>query len=383
MQTLLHRWLPSAALALALAATGLASANAQTTAAPDAKAPPAGFVAPAEPKPDETNAQRGKSQPGNNAPMWRAVRESGDKPGTSSLPGAEKGMLIQPFVQYPGARLTTAGEGWRQVRNQWILPYGGSLLLIVALALGLFYWRKGSLGGHEPDTGRVIERFTPFERAAHWTNAIAFVCLAVSGVVMAFGKFFLLPIMGGTLFGLLTYALKTLHNFAGPLFAVSLIIVFITFIKDNLPTKGDLTWMMRAGGLFGGQEVPSHRFNAGEKVVFWAGVLLLGAVVVGSGLVLDKLIPGMAYLRTDMQVAHMIHAVAAVLMMAMFAGHIYMGTVGMKGAYQAMRTGYVDEGWAREHHALWADDVKAGKIPAQRSAEDPPAALAPAGSRTA
>ena len=216
--------------------------------------------------------------------MWRAVRDSGDKPGISNLPGAEKGVLIQPFVQYPGARLTNAGEGWRQVRNQWILPYGGSLLLIVALALALFYWRKGSIGSADADTGRVIERFTPFERAAHWTNAIAFVCLAVSGAVMAFGKFFLLPVIGGTLFGALTYALKTLHNFAGPLFAVSLLIVFFTFLKDNLPSKEDLTWLLRGGGMFGGHEVPSHRFNAGEKVVFWGGVLLLGLVVVGSGL---------------------------------------------------------------------------------------------------
>ena len=383
MQFLMHRWLAQAALAAALAAGSLAPALAQTAAAADPKAPPAGFVAVAEPKADESNAQRAKSQPGNNAPMWRAVRDSGDKPGTSNLPGAEKGMLIQPFVQYPGARLTNAGEGWRQVRNQWILPYGGSLLLIVALALGLFYWRKGSLGGHEADTGRVIERFTPFERAAHWANAIAFVCLAVSGAMMAFGKFVLLPLIGGTLFGALTYALKTLHNFAGPLFAVSLLIVFFTFLKDNLPSKGDLTWMLRAGGMFGGREVPSHRFNAGEKVVFWGGVLLLGAVVVGSGLVLDKLIPGMAYLRGDMQVAHMIHAVAALLMMALFAGHIYLGTVGMKGAYQGMRTGYVDEAWAHEHHALWAADVKAGKLPAQRSTETAPATLATASGRQA
>ena len=381
MQALMHRWLARVAMAATLATLAATPALAQTTAAADAKAPPAGFVAPADPKPDESNAQRAKSQPGNNAPMWRAVRESGDKPGISNLPGAEQGMLIQPFVQYPGARLTTAGEGWRQVRNQWILPYGGALLLIVALALGLFYWRKGSLGGHHADTGRVIERFTPFERAAHWTNAIAFVCLAVSGVVMAFGKFFLLPLIGGTLFGILTYALKTLHNFAGPLFAVSLLIVFITFVKDNLPSKGDLRWMLSAGGLFGDHEVPSHRFNAGEKVVFWGGVLLLGAVVVGSGLVLDKLIPGLAYLRGDMQVAHMIHAVAALLMMALFAGHIYLGTVGMKGAYKGMRSGYVDEAWAQEHHALWADDVKAGKIPAQRTAEPAPAALATAGGR--
>ena len=370
------------ALALGLAAPAAAQTAAPTAAAPavaaapEAKGPPAGFVAPAEPKPDETNAQRAKTQPGNNAPFWRDVRESGNKEGTVSMPIPEGGVLVQSFVQYPGSSFTTAGEAWRQVRNRWIIPYGGSLLLIAALALGLFYWRKGPLGGHEPDTGRVIERFTPLERAAHWTNAIAFVVLAVSGIVMAFGKFFLLPVLGSTLFGWLTYALKNAHNFAGPLFAVSLVIVFVTFVKDNLPSKEDITWLLRAGGMFGGAEVPSHRFNAGEKGIFWAGVFVMGLLVVASGLVLDKLIPGMAYLRGDMQIAHMIHAAAAMLMMAMFVGHIYMGTIGMKGAYGAMRTGYVDEGWAKEHHALWYQDVQAGKIPAQRSA--PAGAAAPA-----
>ena len=342
------------------------TATATTAAEPAPKGPPPGFVAPAEPRPADNSAERNRSQPGNNAPMWRAVRESGLQPGSSNLPGAEMGVLIQPFVQYPGSRVTNAGEAWRQVRNQWILPYGGALLLIAALALALFYWRRGALGNAHGDP-LVIERFTPLERAAHWSNAIAFVTLAVSGIVMAFGKFFLLPILGGTLFGGLTYVLKTAHNFAGPLFAVSLAIVFITFVKDNLPSRADLTWMLKAGGMFGGEEVPSHRFNAGEKVVFWGGVLVLGLVVVVSGLVLDKLVPGLAYLRGDMQVAHMVHAVAALLMMAMFAGHIYMGTIGMKGAYRAMRDGHVSEGWAHEHHALWLHDIQAGKIPAQRS----------------
>ena len=157
------------------------------------------------------------------------------------------------------------------------------------------------------DTGRKIERFTPFERAAHWTNAIAFVVLAISGIVMAFGKFFLLPVIGATLFGWLSYALKTSHNFAGPLFAVSLLVVFVTFVRDNLPRAGDLAWLAKGGGLLGAQEVPSHRFNAGEKIVFWGGVFLLGLIVVGSGLVLDQLVPGLAYLRGDMQIAHMIH----------------------------------------------------------------------------
>ena len=321
----------------------------------------------------QTNAERAKVQPGNNAPMWRQVGQG--VTGFSSLPKSEApeaGNLIQPFVQYPGSRLTNAGEAWRQVRNNWLIPYGSALLLIVILAIGIFYFSKGMIKNHAPDTGRKIERFTPFERAAHWSNAIAFVILAVSGVVMAFGKFFLLPIMGSTLFGWLTYALKNMHNFAGPLFAVSLVIVFLTFLRDNWPQKGDLNWLLKGGGLMSGVEPASNRFNAGEKIVFWGGVFFLGLVVVSSGFVLDKLVPGLVYERSTMQIAHMVHAVATVLMMVMFIGHIYLGTIGMQDAYKGMRTGYVDETWAKEHHEFWHDDVKTGKIPAQRSAPTAP-----------
>jgi formate dehydrogenase subunit gamma len=358
-----------------LAACGLAgAAMAQAPTSPAAPAASAATTA-AEPKPDDTNAQRAKTQPGNNAPFWRAVRESGSAThGVTNLPGIENGTLVQPFVQYPGSSLTTAGEAWRQVRNQWILPYGGSLLLITVLAGGIFYWRKGPLGGHHEDSGRRIERFTPMERAAHWSNATAFVLLAVSGLVMAFGKFFLLPILGGTLFGWLSYALKTLHNFVGPLFAVSLVIVLITFVKDNFATAADWVWLRKGGGMLGGDghEIPSHRFNAGEKGVYWWGAFFPGLLIVISGLVLNKLLPGLDYLRTDMQLAHMVHAIAAIFMMVVLLGHIYMGTLGVKGALGAMKTGWVDEGWAREHHELWYNDVKAGKIPAQRSGTTPP-----------
>ncbi len=316
----------------------------------------------------QNNAERAQVQPGNNAPMWRQVGSG--VTGYSSLPKSEApeaGNLIQPFVQYPGSTLTNAGEAWRQVRNQWIIPYGGALILIAAGAVGIFYWRKGTIALHGAETGRKIERFTAFERSAHWANAIAFCILAISGLVMAFGKYFLHPVIGGTLFGWLTYVLKNLHNFAGPVFAVSLVVVFITFVKDNLPRKEDITWLVKGGGLLSGKEVASHRFNAGEKVIFWGGVFFLGVIVVASGLVLDKLVPGLDYLRGDMQIAHMVHAIATVIMMAMFIGHIYLGTVGMAGAYKAMRTGYVDETWAKEHHELWYDDIKAGKIPAQRT----------------
>lgn len=331
---------------------------------------------------DQTNAQRNRVQPGNNAPMWRDVQRGVE--GFSSLPKSqapEAGVLIQGQVQYPGSRLTTAGEAWRQVRNNWIIPYGGALVLISIVALAIFWFTRGTIGHNEAigGGGRRIERFTPFERAAHWTNAIAFVVLGISGIVMAFGKFFMLPVVGGTLFGYFTYLLKNLHNFFGPLFAVSLVIVIITFIKDEFPRKGDLNWLAKAGGVFSksGEEPPTHRFNAGEKVVFWAGVVVLGIVTVASGLVLDHLIPGIDYVRSTMQQSHMIHAVAAVLMICLIGFHIYLGTVGVRGAYATMRHGYVDEAWAREHHGYWLDDIQAGKIPAQRSGHKPDAASVP------
>jgi formate dehydrogenase subunit gamma len=354
-------------------------APAAATAAPVPAVPAAGIQSQSifEIKPDasvdpnyakQTNAERNKVQPGNNAPIWRQAGEGVE--GYSSLPkrdAPEAGYLMQGVTQYPGSRLTNAGEAWRQVRNQWIIPYGGSLLLILMLAIGLFYWRKGPLGSNAVETGKLIERFTYFERAAHWANAIAFCTLAISGLVMAFGRFILQPVVGNTLFGWFTYALKNAHNFMGPLFAVSLVVVFFTFLRDNLPSKEDVTWLLKGGGLFGSHEVPSHRFNAGEKVIFWGGVFALGLIVVGSGLVLDKLIPGLLYVRETMQISHMVHASAAVFMIAMFMGHIYLGTIGMKGAYKGMKTGYVDETWAKEHHELWANDIAAGKIPAQRT----------------
>lgn len=352
-------------VAPAAAKTGVQSANIFEVK-PDASTEP-GYAA-------QSNAERSKVQPGNNAPVWRQVGEGVS--GFTSLPSREApeaGNLIQPFVQYPGSSLTNAGEAWRQVRNNWLIPYGGSLLIIIMLALTFVYFAKGPMKTTLPATGRKIERFTPFERAAHWANAIAFVMLGVSGVVMAYGKFFLLPIMGSTLFGWLTYALKNLHNFAGPLFAVSMVVVFFTFVKDNWPEKGDLQWVLKGGGMLGGGHAPpTNRFNPGSKIIFWGGVFFLGSIIVASGFVLDMIVPGLIYERATMQIAHMIHGVVSILLLAMFLAHAYLGSIGMDGAYDGMRHGYVDEAWAKQHHEYWYDDVKSGKIPAQRTQAAPP-----------
>lgn len=298
--------------------------------------------------------ERSVTQPGNNAPVWREVNS--DQHHYSSLPDKEAGVLIQ-----------RTGQQWRLFRNGVLTVWGGWLLILVPAAIMAFFaWRR-TIPLKSPRTGRMIERFTPTERFVHWAVAISFVILAISGIVILFGKHFLLPIMGHTLFGWLTYILKNLHNLTGPVFTLSIIATFVVFVRDNMPNRQDVVWVRKLGGLASGAHVPSARFNAGEKMWFWGGMVLLGLVLSASGWVLDMIVPGMDYYRATMQIAHLIHAVSAVVMIVLACGHIYMGTIGMEGAYRAMRDGYVDEAWAREHHEIWYDDIQSGKIPAQRS----------------
>jgi formate dehydrogenase subunit gamma len=328
---------------------------------------------------DQTNAERGQVQPGNNAPMWRAVGQGVN--GYTSLPKSqapEAGNLIQPFVQYPGSRLASAGESWRQVRNNIIIPYGAALLLIAVGAMALFYFSKGTMELHGQETGRKIERFTPFERSAHWANAIAFCVTGHLRHRHGLWQVFLAAHHRQHLVWLVVICFEKHPQLCRAPVRRVLGHRVCHFPQRQPADQRRLVWIAKGGGLFSGTEVPSHRFNAGEKVVFWGGVLFLGLIVVGSGLVLDMLVPGLIYERGTMQIAAMIHGVAALFMMAMFIGHIYMGTIGMRGAYKAMREGYVDETWAKEHHELWYNDVKSGKIPAQRSVPASPSAATPA-----
>ena len=295
--------------------------------------------------------QRAVTQPGNNAPMWREVRGGQTQYTTSSAPTEESKILVQSW-----------GETWRQIRNGPITFWGGWLVVAVVLGIAALYFTKGPVKLHDRPSGRVIHRFSPVEQVAHWCLAISFVVLGISGLIMLFGKHVLLPVIGYTLFAWLTALAKNLHNFVGPFFIVATVIFVFLFIRDNLPRAYDFQWFAKAWGYVSGKEhVPSGRFNAGEKVWFWAGVVGLSVIVAWSGLIL--LFPNFEQTRAVMQQAHLWHAIAAVIFIAMSLGHIYLGTLGVEGAYQAMRTGYVDEVWAKEHHEIWYNEVKSGRRP--------------------
>jgi formate dehydrogenase subunit gamma len=310
----------------------------------------------------KAQAERSAEQPGNNAPVWRDVK-SGEKNYTT-LPQHHGAVLIQGPLRFPGqSAFATAGEAWRNFRNGPLIFYGGWLLIVVAAVILVYYLVKGALKLKHAPTGRLIERFNSLERIAHWSVAISFVILGLSGLTILFGKFVLLPVIGYTLFAWLSALAKNLHNFVAPFFILSLLLMIVVYIKDNFWQAGDAAWLAKAGGMLGGDEVPSGRFNPGEKGWFWAGVVLLGVIMSVTGLIM--LFPNFDQLRETMQQADVIHVIGAVAFIALSFGHIYLGTIGVEGAYQAMRSGYVDEEWAKQHHELWYRDIKSGKIPAK------------------
>lgn len=305
--------------------------------------------------PAQTQAKGGHNQ----AQLWRDAR-SGEA-GVTTVRGPETGVLIQ-----------SGSETWRELRNGPVTLYGGIVLCVVVVAIGLFYLKRGMIRLSGPPTGRHIQRFNSLERVAHWSMAISFVILAVTGLVLLFGKHVLLPVFGYTLFSWLAAIGKNLHNFIGPLFLLSIVVSFFIFVKDNVWKKEDADWIAKAGGLLSGEHVPSWRFNFGEKFMFWFGVVFLGLSVSVTGLIMD--FPNFGQVRDTMQTVNIIHSVGALLFVCLMLGHIYIGTIGMEGAYESMRYGHVDEAWAREHHELWYNQTK--QQPAEAPKAEPGAAAA-------
>jgi formate dehydrogenase subunit gamma len=314
--------------------------------------------------------QRRLEQPGNNAPVWRDVK-SGEQ-NYASIPGREVNVLVQPPARFLGQKsMLTAGEAWRQFRNGPVTFIGGWVVVLVMLAILAFYFVFGPVKLHGKPTGRLIRRFSTVDQVVHWSVAISFCILGLSGLIMLFGKYVVLPVIGYTLFAWLTALGKNLHNFIAPFFIVSVIAMVVLFLKHNLPKLYDLNFLLNGWNVMArGKHVPSGKFNGGEKAWFWGGVVVLSIIVSWSGLVL--LFPNFDQTRAMMQDAWIWHATAAILYIAISLGHIYLGTIGLEGSYQAMRSGYVDETWAKEHHEYWFHEVKL----AERSA---PGGAVPAG----
>jgi formate dehydrogenase subunit gamma len=205
-------------------------------------------------------------------------------------------------------------------------------------------------------SGRVIVRFNAFERFVHWMTATCFIVLAISGLNITFGKELLLPLMGPNAFTGWSQALKYLHNFTSFPFTIGVVLILLMWIGGNLPNRTDVEWLKRGGGIVGDDDPPAYRFNAGQKMIYWIVVLGGGAAAVTGYLLM---FPFYGTGIASMQLAQSVHGIVALLFVAAMLAHIYIGTLGMEGAFEAMGEGTVDVNWARQHHSLWVQDEMA------------------------
>ncbi len=249
---------------------------------------------------------------------------------------------------------------WRHLRNGPVTMYGGMFLLAVAALILVFYMIKGPLSLHDAPTGKLIERFPRYERLVHWLTAGHFPDSRGDRARHAVRQARADPV--DRAFGVRLSdgpRQDACTTISGRCSLASMLAMIVIWARDNVWQNIDALWIRKAGGLICGEHVPSGRFNFGEKTWFWFGVTILGLTVVISGFVMN--FPNFGQTRGDMQLANIIHSVSAMAMLLLSFGHIYMGTIGAHGAFASMKTGYVDETWAREHHEQWYNDVKAGK----------------------
>ncbi|MDJ0947568.1 MAG: formate dehydrogenase subunit gamma [Alphaproteobacteria bacterium] len=301
--------------------------------------------------------------------MWRNIRRG--VVGTVSIPDKQAGQLVQ-----------SDGEAFRSWRNGPISVWGGWSLLAILVITGLFYALRGRIRIDAGPSNKQIERFNGVERFAHWLMAGSFIILALTGLNMLYGRYVLLPVLGPDIFALLTQAGKYAHNYLSFAFMIGVVMAFVLWVRHNIPNKHDFVWLAKAGGLFSKNvHPPAKKFNAGQKFIFWSvviggvsislsGIMLLfpfemkmfGATfaiinVFGFGLETDLT------LLQEMQLAQIWHTVVGLILIVIIIGHIYIGSLGMEGAFDAMGSGMVDENWAKEHHNLWVAEMEAARAP--------------------
>jgi formate dehydrogenase subunit gamma len=265
--------------------------------------------------------------------------------GRVSIPDQRSGVLEQP-----------AGREWREFRDVTLRWIGGIAILGMLAVLIVFYLSRGMVRMESGRSGRTIVRFTSFERFVHWMTATCFIVLAISGLNITFGRPLLLPLIGHEAFSEWSQWAKYAHNYLSFPFTIGVVLIFLMWIAGNIPNKVDVDWMKRGGGIVGHDHPPAYRFNAGQKAIYWV-VVIGGGLVAATGYQL--MFPFYLSGIEGMQLAQMVHATVAVLFVAVMLAHIYIGTIGMEGAFEAMGSGTVDVNWAREHHNLWLEEENA------------------------
>lgn len=269
----------------------------------------------------------------------------GNVQGRVSIPDQRAATLIQP-----------GGKDWRDFWRETSPWVGGLVIGGMVVLLAVFYLVKGRIPIEGGRSGETITRFNGVDRFAHWLTASSFIILAISGLNIAYGRVILLPLIGPEAFTAFAEAGKLAHNFLSFPFTLGVLLMFVLWVKDNIPSRLDAEWFAAGGGLVGHRHAHSRRFNGGQKFIFWS-VVILGLAISVTGYIL--MFPFVVTDMAGMQLSQIVHSVLSMIMIAIILAHIYIGSLGMEGAFEAMGSGEVDLNWAEAHHDLWAEEQRA------------------------
>lgn len=284
--------------------------------------------------------------------LLNALKDGDKISGRITIPDSMASSLIQP-----------AGRDWRNFNTKTLPVVGGVAIIGMLVLLAIFLMIRGRIRVESGLSGRTILRFASFERFTHWLTAGCFIVLALSGLNVSFGRAIILPMFGPEAFASMSAYGKIAHNYLAFPFMLGLVLMFLIWIKDNIPSKLDVEWIKAGGGLFSkGRHPAAKRFNAGQKIVFWV-VIAGGALMSVSGwFLLFPYLPASGV--SGLQFWTVIHAVIAMIFIAAMLAHAYIGSIGMEGAFDAMGSGEVDLNWAKEHHSLWVqEELSKGQTP--------------------
>lgn len=310
--------------------------------------------------------------------FWRAVRQG--EAGNVSIPDQKSATLVQ-----------SEGELWRSLRNGPIALYASWALLAIIVVLCLFFAIRGRIKIEHGRSDKTITRFAGVERFGHWMLASSFIILALTGLNVMYGRYVLLPVIGAEAFAWLTMVGKYLHNYLAFAFMAGLAMIFVMWVKHNLPDRTDIKWILQAGGLFSKHlHPPAKKFNAGQKMIFWLTILgglsvsvsgwsllfpytthFFGGTFEAVNSIFGTSLPTALSVLQEQQLATLWHSIMSVFLVCVIIAHIYIGSIGMEGAFDAMGSGEVDLNWAKEHHSLWVEEVLARQGEAGKSTTAP------------
>ncbi|GLP97559.1 formate dehydrogenase subunit gamma [Paraferrimonas sedimenticola] len=283
------------------------------------------------------------------AHMWQAIQE-GQQGVTTS-----QSTFHDQLINVNDERLIPA-------RETYLAP--GIMLAVFGMiaAFAVFIAVNGISKLHGGFSGKMVYRWSKFDVFIHWLGAIPCLLLILTGIALLAGRFFIQPYLGDGAWSSLVYLSKEIHDVMAIPFIIGWAVMVVLWAKNQMPAKYDLGWILVVGGYinfgpFKGKHPDAGFANAGEKMWFWT-FAFVGALVVASGVVL--LFPNLIEpSRSLSMLAVVVHGAGAIIIAAFSIIHIFMATVMSEGGMECMVSGYCDENWAKQHHNVWYDEIKA------------------------